>query len=42
MGSTIVGITISKEQCEFAQKNCAHLPIEILFQDYRDVQGRYD
>ena len=38
----VVGITISKEQYEFAQKNCANMPIQILFQDYRDIQGHFD
>jgi cyclopropane-fatty-acyl-phospholipid synthase len=38
----VVGVTISKEQCEFAQKNCANMPIQILFQDYRDIQGHFD
>lgn len=41
-GVSVVGITISKEQCEFAQQNCAGLPIEIRFQDYRDVNERFD
>ena len=38
----VVGITISKEQCEFAQQNCVNLPVEILFQDYRDIHGTFD
>jgi cyclopropane-fatty-acyl-phospholipid synthase len=38
----VVGITISKEQCEYAQQNCAGLPIEIRFQDYRDVREKFD
>ena|SRR5579872_4433152 len=38
----VVGITISKEQYEYAQKNCENLPIEIRFQDYRDVNEKFD
>lgn len=41
-GVNVVGITISKEQCEYAKQNCAGLPIEIRFQDYRDVNERFD
>lgn len=41
-GVQVVGITISKEQCEYAQQNCAGLPVEIRFQDYRDVHERFD
>jgi len=37
-----VGITISKEQAEFAQNSCRGLPIKILFQDYRSLTGEYD
>jgi cyclopropane-fatty-acyl-phospholipid synthase len=41
-GVTVKGITISHQQCEYAKQNCAGLPIEILFQDYREVNGRFD
>jgi cyclopropane-fatty-acyl-phospholipid synthase len=41
-GVSVVGITISKEQCQYAQRNCAGLPVEIRFQDYRDVQEKFD
>lgn len=41
-GVKVVGITISKEQMEYAQRNCAGLPIEIRFQDYRDVNENFD
>ena len=33
----MVGVSISKEQVEFAQKLCKDLPVEIRFQDYRDL-----
>lgn len=38
----VVGVTISKEQCEYAKKNCAGLPVEIRFQDYRDIREQFD
>jgi len=41
-GVNVVGITISKEQYQYAQKNCKNLPIEIRFQDYRDVNETFD
>ncbi len=41
-GVTVVGITISKEQAKLARKNCAHLPVEIRLEDYRDTQGTFD
>ena len=34
----VVGITISKEQHEFANRFCAGLPITIYCQDYRDLK----
>ncbi|WP_454784802.1 cyclopropane fatty acyl phospholipid synthase [Legionella sp. WA2024007413] len=41
-GVNVVGITISKEQFEYAKQNCSGLPIEIRFQDYRDVHEQFD
>ncbi len=44
-GVSIVGITISKQQYDYAFKSCSELPIEIRFQDYRDLlhkQEKYD
>jgi len=41
-GVDVVGITISKNQLEYAQKNCAGLPIELRFQDYRDINESFD
>lgn len=38
----VVGITISRQQYEYAKQNCAGLPIEIRFQDYRSVQEKFD
>lgn len=41
-GAKVVGITISREQLELAQRLCDGLPIEIRLQDYRDVSGVFD
>ncbi|MGA9326657.1 MAG: cyclopropane fatty acyl phospholipid synthase [Salegentibacter sp.] len=38
----VVGITISKEQHELAQKRCKDLPVEIRLQDYRDLHEKFD
>ncbi|HSW70274.1 MAG TPA: cyclopropane fatty acyl phospholipid synthase [Gammaproteobacteria bacterium] len=38
----VVGITISIQQYEYAKEICKGLPIEILFQDYRDLKGKFD
>jgi cyclopropane-fatty-acyl-phospholipid synthase len=38
----VVGVTISREQAAWAQKSCLGLPVEIRFQDYRDVQEQFD
>ena len=41
-GVSGVGITLSKEQLNFAKKSCEGLPIEIRLQDYRDVNEPFD
>ena len=41
-GVRVTGITISKEQLAVAQARCAGLPVELLLQDYRSLQGRFD
>ena len=41
-GVSVTGITISEEQAKLGRELCAGLPIEILNQDYRDIQGEYD
>lgn len=41
-GVKVIGVTISKEQQEYAKRNCANLPIEIRMQDYRDVHEKFD
>lgn len=36
-GVSVVGITVSREQVELARRRAAGLPVEIRFQDYRDL-----
>ncbi|MCJ7759196.1 MAG: class I SAM-dependent methyltransferase, partial [Gillisia sp.] len=38
----VVGITISAEQEKLAKQRCKGLPVEIRFQDYRDVNEEFD
>lgn len=38
----VVGITISQKQMELAREHCKGLPIEIRFQDYRDIDEKFD
>ncbi len=38
----VVGVTVSREQVEFAREYCKGLPVEIRLQDYRDVNERFD
>jgi cyclopropane-fatty-acyl-phospholipid synthase len=37
-----VGITISREQADYARRRCAGLPIEIRLEDYRETRGDFD
>jgi cyclopropane-fatty-acyl-phospholipid synthase len=41
-GVSGVGITISREQADYARGICAGLPIEIRLQDYRSLDERFD
>lgn len=41
-GVRVVGITVSKEQAELANRLCSGLPIEIRLQDYRVVREQFD
>lgn len=41
-GVEVVGVTISKNQYEYAKEQCKGLPIEIRFQDYRDINEKFD
>ncbi|HSH13843.1 MAG TPA: cyclopropane fatty acyl phospholipid synthase [Desulfurivibrionaceae bacterium] len=38
----VTGITVSRQQAELAWENCRNLPVEIRFQDYRALTGRFD
>lgn len=37
-GVSVVGITISQAQCDMATVRCQNYPVEIRFQDYRDLR----
>jgi len=41
-GCQVVGITISKEQFDYAQRWCRGLDVEIQLRDYRDATGQFD
>lgn len=41
-GVEVVGITVSKKQIELGQKMCRGLPVELRYQDYRDVNEKFD
>ncbi|WP_020404906.1 cyclopropane fatty acyl phospholipid synthase [Gracilimonas tropica] len=41
-GAEVVGITISNEQVELGRERCKGLPVEIRFQDYREVNEPFD
>jgi cyclopropane-fatty-acyl-phospholipid synthase len=38
-GVSGVGVTVSREQAEYARRLCAGLPVEIRLQDYRELDG---
>ncbi|RMG60721.1 MAG: cyclopropane fatty acyl phospholipid synthase [Calditrichaeota bacterium] len=38
----VVGITVSRNQAEYAREVCKGLPVEIRLQDYREVRERFD
>lgn len=38
-GVECVGVTISREQADYARKLCAGLPVDIRLQDYREMDG---
>jgi cyclopropane-fatty-acyl-phospholipid synthase len=41
-GASVVGYTVSREQCAWAQTRHAKLPVEIRLEDYRKATGSYD
>ncbi|MEO6872799.1 MAG: cyclopropane fatty acyl phospholipid synthase [Chthoniobacterales bacterium] len=41
-GCSVVGLTISREQQQYAERFCRGLDVEIHLRDYREVRGRFD
>jgi cyclopropane-fatty-acyl-phospholipid synthase len=41
-GASVVGYTVSREQCTWARERYATLPVEIRLEDYRKATGGYD
>jgi len=41
-GVEVVGITVSQAQADLARERCQGLPVEIRFEDYRNIEGCYD
>jgi cyclopropane-fatty-acyl-phospholipid synthase len=41
-GVSVIGVTISQQQFQLAKERCAGLPVEIRFQDYRDLNEEFD
>lgn len=41
-GVECVGVTISKEQCDWAKDKYSHLPLEFRLQDYRELDEQFD
>ncbi|MFH1053253.1 MAG: cyclopropane fatty acyl phospholipid synthase [Candidatus Woesearchaeota archaeon] len=41
-GAEVVGITVSEEQVKLARENCQGLHVEVRYQDYRDLDEKFD
>jgi len=41
-GVEVVGVTVSREQAEYARRVCKGLPVDIRLQDYRNLDERFD
>jgi len=41
-GCEVTAINISEEQIRHARESCQDLPVKILCQDYRQIEGRFD
>lgn len=41
-GAHVVGVTVSRDQVALGGERCQGLPVEIRFQDYRDVNETFD
>jgi cyclopropane-fatty-acyl-phospholipid synthase len=40
-GTRVTGLTVSAEQIRLGRERCHGLPVELLYQDYREHRGRY-
>ncbi len=41
-GVSVLGVTVSKKQYQYAKALCQGFPVEICFMDYRTIQGGFD
>ncbi len=41
-GVTVVGVTVSREQADYARDQCRQLPVTIELKDYRELTGTFD
>jgi cyclopropane-fatty-acyl-phospholipid synthase len=41
-GCSVVGLTISREQQQYAERWCRGLDVQILLRDYREIEGMFD
>ena len=41
-GVEVTGVTVSRNQAAAARERCRQLPVDIRFQDYRSLDGRFD
>jgi len=41
-GVRVTGVALSPSQVEVARQRCAGLPVTVLRQDYRDIEGQFD
>lgn len=41
-GVSVTGITISREQAQYARQLCGELPVDIILADYRALTGTFD
>ncbi len=41
-GVSVVGVTVSQEQINLGREMCSGLDVDLRYEDYRDVEGRFD
>ena len=41
-GVSVTGVTVSREQAEYAHTHCLNLPVKIDLRDYREMSGSFD